>query len=46
MKILKPVLIILLIILVFMVFRGCSAYNKMVKLDETVSHQWGQVNNT
>lgn len=46
MKILKPVLIILLIILVFMIFRGCSAYNKMVKLDETVSHQWGQVNNT
>lgn len=46
MKILKPVIIILLILLVFMVFRGCSAYNKMVRLDETVAHQWGQVNNT
>jgi len=44
MKVLKTVVIILVILLLFMAFRGCSAYNKMVRLDETVSHQWGQVN--
>ena len=46
MKILKTVIIILLIVFVFMLFRGCSVYNKIVKLDETVTHQWGQVNNS
>ncbi|MGP1460428.1 MAG: LemA family protein [Bacteroides sp.] len=45
MKIVKTIVILLVIVLVFMLFRGCSAYNKMVKLDETVSHQWGLVEN-
>ena len=45
MKIAKTLLILALIALVFMLFRGCSSYNKMVKLDEAVSHQWGLVEN-
>ena len=45
MKIVKTIVILLVLVLVFMLFRGCSAYNKMVKLDETVSHQWGLVEN-
>lgn len=45
MKIVKTIVILLVIGLVFMLFRGCSAYNQMVKLDETVSHQWGLVEN-
>ncbi len=45
MKILKTMTIILVILLILIFFRGCAAYNKIVKLDETVSHQWGMVEN-
>lgn len=41
----KVILIILGILLLFFVFKGCSSYNTMVVLDEEVKRQWANVEN-
>lgn len=39
----KIVLIVVGVLLVFIAFSGCSGYNSLVQLDETVKTQWNQV---
>ena len=43
MKIGRIVLIVVLVLLVLLGFRTCEAYNRLVKLDESVKEQWGNV---
>ena len=43
MKIGRIVLIGVLVLLVLLGFRTCEAYNRLVKLDESVKEQWGNV---
>ncbi len=38
-------LIILLVVLVLLVGKGVGTYNRLVKADENVNHQWAQVEN-
>lgn len=42
-KIGKILLVIIGLLLLFGLMRGCSVYNKLVKLDEGVQSQWGNV---
>jgi LemA protein len=39
----KIVLVVVGIVLLFIVFSGCSGYNNLVKLDEEVKTKWNQV---